>query len=506
MTTIFQQVGIIGAGAMGRGIAQLAAQTGSAVRLYDQQMTLSAQAVEAVGKQWQKQVEKGRLSAQSASELIQNLKQVGTLDELNGCDLVIEAIVENLDAKRYLMDKLATVVKPDTVLATNTSSLSITAIAANQAMEKQIAGFHFFNPAPLMKVVEVVPGLNTDDSVVRKLSLYAKQMGHAPVIAQDTPGFIVNHAGRAYTTEALRICGERVTSFAEVDSILKDQAGFKLGPFELMDLTGLDVSHPVMESIYRQYYDEPRYRPSVITAQRLAAGVFGKKSGRGFYRYEGTQPVHESALTPPQTENIPPVWVSSKAARRADLYRYLKDVGASIETAATPSEKALIIVAPLGLDVTTIAAVERLDPTRTMGIDMLLDDQVTRRRVLATTPATRADMRDAAWAVFSRDGKSVSIIKDSGGFVTQRVLAQIVNTASDICQQGICTPADLDIAVTLGLGYPMGPLAMGNQMGPGNVLEVLFNMQTVYGDPRYRPSPWLRRRGALGLSLLQEEL
>lgn len=506
MTTTFQQVGIIGAGAMGRGIAQLAAQAGSTVKLYDQQLTLSTQAVDAIAKQWQQQVEKGRLSAQRVSELIQNLQQIRTLEELSGCDLVIEAIVENLDAKRDLMNKLATVVKPDTVLASNTSSLSITAIAANQEMERQIAGFHFFNPAPMMKVVEVVPGLNTHDSVVHKLSSYAKQMGHTPVVAQDTPGFIINHAGRAYTTESLRICGEKVASFAEVDAILKDQVGFKLGPFELMDLTGLDVSHPVMESIYRQYYDEPRYRPSVITAQRLAAGVLGKKTGRGFYRYEENQSVKEPAQCPPEIETIPPVWVSSKAARRAELYRYLKDVGASIETAATPSERALIIVAPLGLDVTTIAAVERLDPARTMGIDMLLDDRVTRRRVLATTPATRADMRDAAWALFSRDGKSVSVIKDSGGFVTQRVLAQVVNTASDICQQGVCTPSDLDVAVTLGLGYPMGPLAMGNQIGSGNILEVLFNMQTVYGDPRYRPSPWLRRRGALGLSLLQEEL
>jgi 3-hydroxybutyryl-CoA dehydrogenase len=146
-----------------------------------------------------------------------------------------------------------------------------------------------------------------------------------------------------------------------------------------------------------------------------------------------------------------------------------------------------------------------LDPARTVGIDMLIDDAQTKRRVLATNPATRADMRDAAHALFARDGKAVSVIRDSGGFVSQRVLAHIVNIASDMCQQGICSPQDLETAVTLGLGYPQGPLAMGNLYGPTNMLEVLFNMQTVYGDPRYRPSPWLRRRGAIGLSLLQEE-
>jgi 3-hydroxybutyryl-CoA dehydrogenase len=197
--------------------------------------------------------------------------------------------------------------------------------------------------------------------------------------------------------------------------------------------------------------------------------------------------------------------VSPRAARRAGLLQLLKDLGASIETGATPSESALILVAPLGFDVTTMAVVERLDPARTVGIDMLFDDAQTRRRVVATNPATRSDMRDAAHALFARDAKPVSVIRDSGGFVTQRVVACIVNIASDMCQQGVCTPADLETAVKLGLGYPMGPLEMGNLVGPTNVLEVLFNMQTVYGDPRYRPSPWLRRRGAIGLSLLHVE-
>jgi 3-hydroxybutyryl-CoA dehydrogenase len=370
---------------------------------------------------------------------------------------------------------------------------------------QQFAGYHFFNPVPLMKVVEVVAGLKTDPAVCAGLAEYANQMGHTSVQAQDTPGFIVNHAGRGYGTEALRVVGEGVADFATVDRILKDQVGFKLGPFELMDLTALDVSHPVMESIYRQYYDEPRYRPSVITAQRLAAGMVGKKVGEGFYRYVGGKAQVDAEPAAPQVPEIPPVWVSPRAARRSELYQLLKDLGAKIETGQSPSPQALSLVAPLGFDVTTVAVVERLDPARTLGIDMLIDDAATRRRVLATNPATRTDMRDAAHALFARDGKAVSVIRDSGGFVTQRVVATIVNIAADICQQRICSPKDLETAVTLGLGYPLGPLAMGDRWGPTNVLEVLFNMQTVYGDPRYRPSPWLRRRGAIGLSLLHEE-
>ncbi|MDR2990351.1 MAG: 3-hydroxyacyl-CoA dehydrogenase, partial [Burkholderiaceae bacterium] len=278
-----------------------------------------------------------------------------------------------------------------------------------------------------------------------------------------------------------------------------------LGPFELFDLTALDVSHPVMESIFRQYYDEPRYRPSVITAQRLAGGALGRKAGAGFYPYvDGTVQMPPEPAAPPVTD-LPPVWVSAKAARRQALLQLLKDLGAVIETGAAPSAQALIVVAPLGLDVTTAAVLERLDPTRTIGIDLLLEDAAVKRRVLAVNPATRADLRDAAWALFARGGKPVSVIRDSGGFVTQRVLATIVNIAADMCQQRVCSPHDLDTAVTLGLGYPVGPLAWGDKLGPANVLEVLLNLQLVYGDMRYRPSPWLRRRAALGLSLLQEE-
>ena len=504
-TPRFQTIGIVGTGAMGRGIAQIAAQAGSTVLLFDTQPDAVTKARDAVSTQWDKLVEKGRIDAAAASAQKARLKPAAALADLAGCDLIVEAIVENLDVKKKLFAELEGIVQPTAVLATNTSSLSVTAIAAALKRPQQFAGFHFFNPVPLMKVVEVIAGLKTDPAVCQALAEYARQMGHTPVQAEDTPGFIVNHAGRGYGTEALRIVSEGVADFATIDRILKDQVGFKLGPFELMDLTALDVSHPVMESIYRQYYDEPRYRPSVITAQRLAGGVVGKKAGDGFYKYEGGAAQIAPVPPVPQVDDLPPVWVSTRAARRAELYQLLKDLGAKIETGQSPSPQALTLVAPLGFDVTTVAVVERLDPARTVGIDMLVDDAATKRRVLATNPATRSDMRDAAHALFARDGKAVSVIRDSGGFVTQRAVAAIVNIAADMCQQRVCSPKDLETAVTLGLGYPLGPLAMGDKFGPANILEVLFNMQTVYGDPRYRPSPWLRRRGAIGLSLMHEE-
>jgi 3-hydroxybutyryl-CoA dehydrogenase len=505
MQPIYKTIGIVGAGAMGRGIAQIAAQAGSQVKLFDIQAAAATQAAESLSAQWGKLVEKSKITQAQATEYQQRIHACSALQDLSDCDLVIEAVVERLDVKQTLLSEIEALVQPTAVLATNTSSLSVTAIAAALKRPAQFAGFHFFNPVPLMKVVEVIAGLKTARAVCDDLASFAQQMGHQAVQAQDTPGFIVNHAGRAYGTEALRIASEGIADFATIDRILRDQVGFKLGPFELLDLTALDVSHPVMEAIYKQYYDEPRYRPSVITAQRLAGGVVGKKVGEGFYKYaNGAAEVPAEPATPVVNE-LPPVWVSTRAVRRAELLQLLKDLGAKIETGASPSAQALSIVAPLGFDITTVAIIERLDPARTIGIDMLIDDKLTRRRVLATNPATRADMRDAAHALFARDGKAVSVIRDSGGFVTQRVVAHIVNIAADICQQGICTPQDLETAVTLGLGYPMGPLMMGDKFGPTEILEVLFNVQTVYGDPRYRPSPWLRRRGALGLSLMHVE-
>ncbi|MDP3700955.1 MAG: 3-hydroxyacyl-CoA dehydrogenase [Hylemonella sp.] len=505
MKPVYAHIAVVGTGAMGRGIAQIAAQAGSTVVLHDSQAAAMETARQAIGEQWDKLVDKGRMDAASAAACKARLTAAASLQDLAHCDLVVEAIVERLDVKAALFATLEDIVHAGAVLASNTSSLSITAIAARLKRPQRVAGYHFFNPVPVMKVVEVIAGLKTDPAICAALSDYARQMGHTPVTAQDTPGFIVNHAGRGYGTEALRIVGEGVADYATIDRILRDQAGFKLGPFELMDLTALDVSHPVMESIYHQYYEEPRYRPSAITAQRLAGGVLGRKTGEGFFRYEKNVAQIAPETAPPDVAELPPVWVSPRAARRAELLQLLKDLGAKIETGQSPSPQALTLVAPLGFDVTTVAVVERLDPARTVGIDLLIEDAATKRRVLATNPATRSDMRDAAHALFARDGKAVSVIRDSGGFVTQRVVANIVNIAADICQQRICTPTDLETAVVLGLGYPMGPLAMGNRYGPTNVLEVLFNLQTVYGDPRYRPSPWLRRRGAIGLSLLHEE-
>jgi 3-hydroxybutyryl-CoA dehydrogenase len=488
---------------MGRGIAQISAQGGYETRLFDAREGAAGEAKAAIVDTLGKLAAKGKLDEAKARGATERLLVVQKPEELADCDLVIEAIVENLAAKQELFARLEEIVDGHCLLATNTSSLSVTAIAAVCKHPGRVGGFHFFSPVPLMRLVEVIDGALTSNWVTEALVAVAVQMGHTPVRAKDTPGFIVNHAGRGYGTEALRILAESVAEYHVVDRILKESVGFRMGPFELMDLTGLDVSHPVMESIYNQYYQEPRFRPSPLLAQRRDARLLGRKTGRGFYEYrEGAQ---QPVLFPPVPEARPiRAWVSPEdPAGREKLAGLLTALDAQIDHGDAPAEDSLLLVTPVGFDATTAAVRQKLDPARVVAVDTLFD--LGRHRTLMTTPVTSHAMRDAAHALFARDGTPVSVIRDSAGFVAQRVVAHIVNIGCDIAQQAIAVPGDIDRAVKLGLSYPDGPLAMGDKLGPATALRILEGMQATSGDPRYRPSPWLRRRAQLGVSLLTAE-
>ncbi|MGF6774606.1 3-hydroxybutyryl-CoA dehydrogenase [Paraburkholderia sp. GAS199] len=498
-----ETIGIVGTGAMGRGIAQIAALAGLKVRLYDSNFSAIGAARDYLAETFARLTAKGKLEQARSLAALANVSGAQAIADLADCDLVIEAIVEKLDVKQSLFRELETVVSGSCVLASNTSSLSITAIAAGCTNPSRVVGYHFFNPVPLMKVVEVIDGLRSDPAAGDALMDLARRMGHTPVRAKDMPGFIVNHAGRGMNTEGLRVASEGVASFADIDRIMREQAGFRLGPFELLDLTALDVSHPVMESIYHQFYEEPRFTPSPITGTRLAGGLIGRKAGEGFYRYDdGKQQVPPEAPAP--TTLPRKVWISGRYPQaREAVVQLVAKAGVELDEGALPAADSLIVVTPYGHDATTAAVDEALDATRVVAIDTLFPLQGARRRTLMTTPATTRAARDAAHALFAADSVPVTVIRDSTGFVSQRVVATIVNIGCDIAQKQIATPADIDLAVTLGLGYPRGPLALGDSLGAQTILTILRNIFSVLDDPRYRPSPWLSRRAQLGLSLTQ---
>ncbi len=494
-------IGVVGAGTMGRGIAQLFVQAGHRVWCHDALDGAAAKAVDYVGGMLAKLADKGRITPEALHGARARLGVAKTMADLADCDLVVEAIVEDLDVKRALFRALEAVVRPDAILASNTSSLTVTDIAAACALPGRVAGLHFFNPVPLMRVAEVVAAVRTAPEVVARLRDLVQGTGHRAVVTADQPGFLVNHAGRGLYTEGLRLLEEQAASSEQVDTVLREAAGFRMGPFELLDLTGLDVSSRVMTSIYEQFHQEPRFRPSSLVAPRVAAGLFGRKSGEGWYRYAGDAKQLQAPAALPALPAGLEVWVDPAAPEYTALIALVSAAGARV--AASPQGGALLVVQPLGHDATHTAAAMGLDATRCVAVDPL--PGLGLHRTLMLTVATTPDRRDAAHALFGADGTRVTVINDSPGFIVQRVLATIVNIAANIAQRGIASVPDLEDAVKLGLGYPHGPLSWGDRLGGDKVLAILRHMQATTGDPRYRPSPWLVRRVALGLPLATPE-
>jgi 3-hydroxybutyryl-CoA dehydrogenase len=487
--------GVAGSGTMGRGIVQVLAQCGVRTLVFDAKPGAAQAAKDAIGKSLAALVQKGRVQQPDADATLARIEVVDALAAFRPCHVVVEAIVELLAPKQELFQALEKIVADTCILASNTSSLSVTAMASACAKPGRVVGYHFFNPVPVMKIVEVVDGELTEPWVGDAMVALARRYGHKPVRCKDTPGFIVNHAGRGFVPESLRVLQEGVADFATIDHILVDACGFRIGPFGLLDLVGLDIAHGVMKSMHGQYYGEPKYQPSFLSDPRVAAGLLGRKTGRGWYKYgkDGA------------AEKIPEATVPNARAESVWCVPELKELfvklGTKIENQPTPDS--LCFVAPLGHDATSTALQLNLKAENTVAIDPLFG--FAKRRTLMTTPVTRPEARDAAHALLAADGVPVSVIRDSAGFVAQRVVAHIVNVGCDIAQQRIASPEDLDSAVMLGLGYPKGPLGMGDAAGPAKILAILEAMHAFYGEARYRPSPWLKRRARLGVSLLTKD-
>ena len=497
-------VGVIGTGAMGRGIAQVAAAGGMQVLMSDSRPGAAEEARAFIDKMFARAAEKGSITKDEAVGAVNRIRIVGGPVDMKPCQVVIEVIVENLEAKQKLFAELEGIVAPDCILATNTSSLSVTTIASKLKTPQRFAGFHFFNPVPLMKLVEVIDGLHTDDWVGEALMAVGRRMTREPVRLKDAPGFLVNQVGRGFTLEAAHLAYEGIAGFADVDRVMRDVGGFRMGPFELMELTGLDVTQPASELIYNQFFQEPRYRPNLIMRSRYEAGVLGRKTKRGFYDYDAEMKPIIQPEPPAPAARPESVWVSPVEAQgHAALVGLLSKLGARRETTAKPSSGSLILVTPIGEDATTCAVEQGLDPRRTVAVDTLFP--MVKRRTIMGTPVTEAAYRDAAHGLLGADGVPVTVCRDSPGFIAQRIVAMIVNIGCSIAQSRTARPADIDKAVMLGLNYPNGPFKFGDVLGPDRVYKVLSSMCRIYGDPRYRPNIWLMRRAKLGVSLLTPE-
>ena len=518
---------IIGTGIMGMGIAQIAAQAGIQVLLFDAKAGAAEQGRQSLQATLEKLAAKGKFTDEQLQSTLANLTVIENIAKIAEVDVVIEAIVENLEIKQQLFKQLESIVRAETILATNTSSLAVTAIASDCEHPERVAGFHFFNPVPLMKIVEVIPGISTKPSVVETLTSLAKRMGHLGVVAKDTPGFIVNHGGRAYGTEALKILGEGVASFEDIDRILREGAGLRMGPFELLDLTGIDVSHPVMESIYNQYYFEPRYRPHPLTRQMLIGKKLGRKVGEGFYHYTENKKQDGQKVTVDPSKQLPfktdsdisnlSVWIGADLAEdKQQLVDYLNANNITIDDNEKPNSDSLILLAIYGDDTTNAAIRYQVNPKQAVAIDMLTD--LSKHRTLMPSIVTQDNFVAQAYALFGRNNKfdkssnegsnasvDATLITESTGFVGQRVVSMVINLGCDIAMQGIASPEDIDNAVKIGLGYPYGPISWGNELDAKRILLILERIYGLTGDPRYRPSPWLQRRAKLDISLFTQQ-
>lgn len=476
---------------MGSGIAQTALATGFEVVLMDLDADAVARARADIYSRLARLVEKGRLAEDFVAGAKQRLSITESINSFDACSVVIEAIVERLEPKQELFAALESVVSDDTLLATNTSSISVAAIASRCQKKSRICGLHFFNPVPLMQLVEVIVAPSTsEDSALAAIEL-SRELGKTPVRVKDGPGFLVNLAGRAYVTEALQVVQEGVADMQTIDRIMRDAVGFRMGPFQLMDLTGIDVNFPATRTIYAGYQHDPRLKTSTLHELMFNAGRYGQKTGQGFHEYSDAASDTDAGL---------PVWESAQSLEVAmplpapSLSQLVAECGLS-ETEGGGQEK-INLVAPIGEDTTSVCVRLNLDPAKTVAIDLTAIEN--RHLTLMSAPGGADAVVQVGSLLHSR-GFRVEIIKDSPGFVLQRVLAMIANLGCELAQIGVGSPEDIDTAMKLAQNYPKGPLEWAESLGLETVHSILTALQQITGSDRYRPSLWLRRRAMLDL-------
>ncbi|NRF70401.1 3-hydroxyacyl-CoA dehydrogenase [Aquincola sp. S2] len=488
---------VIGAGIMGAGIAQVAAQAGHPVWLYDLREGAAAQALDKLAGGLQALEAKGKLAAGQAQAIAARIRVAGTLEDAAGAGLVVEAIVENVGAKRSLFAQLEGLLSPDAILATNTSSISITAIAQGLKRPRQVVGMHFFNPVPLMKLVEVVSGLETAPAVAEAIHALASAWGKTAVHARSTPGFIVNRIARPYYAETWALLQEQAATPAAIDAALRG-AGFRMGPCELMDLIGHDTNLAVTESVYQANYGDKRFQPSLLQRELVDGGLLGRKSGRGFYDHAAgaATPVLNAAPTAPVTGPVEVHGGCAFAQRLADGLRAAgitveQDIGAPTvglrwatgRLEVTDGRPALQRAAEAGVADSAVFDWVVADPAA--GVRGAL--------AFAVAPSASDSFAAQAAGLLAALGWQPLRVADAPGLIVARTIAMLINEAADAVQQAVCAPDAADAAMKLGVGYPAGPFEWLQRVGVGPVVELLDRLDQHYRGERYRVSPWLRR-------------
>jgi 3-hydroxybutyryl-CoA dehydrogenase len=504
-------IGVAGAGTMGAGIAQLACLSGARTFVHDPDPTALERGLERIKAQLERGVERGRLTEPEAADAAARLEAAPELEDFAACELVIEAAPERLDVKHALFARLSEqVVSEDCVLATNTSSLLVTAVASAASGPERVVGMHFFNPPPVMRLLEVVAGEQSSQAALALARATGEAMGKHVIDAVDGPGFLVNRCNRPFGLEALKLLEERIATIEEIDGVCRRAGGFRMGPFELMDLVGVDTGLDVSRSFYEQSFGEPRWRPSPITVRTVAAGRTGRKSGRGYYDYGDGSAKHR----PPDPEPPAPgggdglIVISGRSPLAVALASAAQDVGWDVTFPEEAQEReAPFLILDLDQDEDLDAPLQggpqaifcaagslaALDPGGSaVGFHILppLEDsslvELTRGRDAASSAAAAAER------FFATLGKHTVWVGDAPGLVLGRIVCQVVNEASFALAQGVGSAEDIDAGMVHGLNYPRGILGWADEIGLDHVLAVLDGLYEEHREERYRSSPLLR--------------
>ena len=501
-------VAVVGAGTMGTGIAQLAAAAGHEVYLFDSADGAVDRALGDLRARLDGSVERGRRTATEVDQIMAKINGCGWLAQCAPAALVIEAVSEDLGVKRTVLAEMEKLAADDAVICTNTSSLSVTAIGAALVRPQRFVGMHFFNPAPVMPLVEIISGTETAEEAARFASDTVAGWGKVPVHCVSAPGSIVNRVARPFYGEALRLAAEGAADYATIDAVMTGSGGFRMGPFTLMDLIGLDVNLAVSKSVFAQSFNDARFAPHVLQQSLVDAGRLGRKSGSGFYVYGEDAPKAVAVTVNPQPAPVN-VEAHGDLGWAAGLVNRLLDSGIEVDGVAAGGPGHLIfdgvrLVPTDGRTATELAAAGVFGTDNVVVFDLVHDWEHVSHIGIAVADQAAPGKAERAAGLFQAIGCAVSLLDDSHGLVVMRTVAQLAAMASDTVAAGIATAEDVDTAMRLGTSYPSGPLEWADRIGVVRLVTALQNLHAGFGEDRYRVPPWLDRRAVTGRPLREQ--